>query len=41
LGRPLPLENAYYVPAGVVLGGLGITVLIFSAGVLTWKMFYK
>ena len=41
LGKPLPLENVYYVPAGVVLGGLGITVLIFSVGVLTWKMFYK
>ena len=41
LGRPLPLENVYYVPAGVVLGCLGGTALIFSAGVLLWKMFYK
>ena len=41
LGKPLPLENVYYVPVGIVLGALGTTVLTFSVGVSIWKLFYK
>lgn len=41
MGKTLPLENVYYVPAGMVIGGLGITVLIFLVGVSIWKIFYK
>ena len=36
LGKPLPLENIYYVPAGMVIGGLGIATLIFYIGMLIW-----
>ena len=40
LGKPLPLENVYYVPAGIVLGGLGIVVIVFYLGVAFWKTVY-
>ena len=41
LGKPLPLENVYYVPAGMVLTGFGITTVIFCVGVWIWKMCSK
>ena len=41
LGKPLPLENAYYVPASVVLIVFGITTVIFCVGVWIWKICSK
>ena len=41
LGKPLPLENVYYVPAGMVLTGFGITTVIFCVGIWIWKMYSK
>ena len=40
LGKPLPLENVYYVPAGVAIGGLGIATIVFCLGVAFWKIAY-
>ena len=40
LGKPLPLENIYYVPAGCVLVGIGVTTSLFCLGVLIWKIFF-
>ena len=35
------LGNVYYVPAGMVLTGFGITTVIFCVGVWIWKMCSK
>ncbi len=40
LGKPLPLENVYYVPAGMVIGGLGIVTIVFCLGISFWKIAY-
>ena len=39
-GRPLPLENTYYVPAGVIIGGVGIATIVFCLGLAFWKIAY-
>ncbi|MBR3880050.1 MAG: hypothetical protein IKJ34_00400 [Mailhella sp.] len=39
-GKPLLLENVYYVPAGMVIGGLGIATSVFCLGVAFWKIAY-
>jgi len=38
LGKPLPLENVYYVPAGMVIGGMTLTAIAFCLGISVWKI---
>ena len=40
LGKPLPLENVYYVPAGMVIGGMTLTAIAFCLGISFWKIAY-
>jgi len=40
LGKPLPLENVYYVPAGMVIGGMTLTAIVFCLGISFWKIAY-
>ena len=40
LGFPLPLENVYYVPAGMVIGGMTLTAIAFCIGISFWKIAY-
>ena len=40
LGKPLPLENVYYVPAGMIIGGMTLTAIAFCIGISFWKIAY-
>ena len=41
LGKPLPLENVYYVPAGMVIGGMTLAAIAFCLGISFWKIAYE
>ena len=40
LGKPLPLETVLDIPAGMVIGGLGIATIAFCLGISFWKIAY-
>ena len=40
LGKPLPLENVYYVPAEIVIGCMTLTAIAFCLGISFWKIAY-
>ncbi|MBQ8173567.1 MAG: hypothetical protein IJY48_06395 [Mailhella sp.] len=40
LGKPLSLENVYYVPAGMVIEGMTLTAIAFCLGISFWKIAY-